>query len=813
MNDGKATFGSASIAARRSGAGVRELQPAVANDAATALQSAKPRRIHRMRLDWFKPPSCLALAAALVLTLLCGYSLRPIEAAALAQGTRTIDFSDRSGLPLGSISGDGDRETSPVPLERVAPIFLQALLAAEDRRFFSHGAVDWFTALRAFVESARSGRTPHGASTLSMQLARTLAPLPAGAYGKLVETVRAQRIENGSSKRAILEAYANRIPMGSNLFGVEAAARAYFGTDAAHVDLAQAALLAALPNEPAALDPYRHREPLELRRRAILARMRADGAISDDAFAHARDERVAVIPRSLGFRAAPHLLFALARTLPAGETRVTTTLDLGLQHFVEGQVRAVAAALADRHVSAAAALVVDNRTGEVLAYVGSPDYFSETALGGNDGVTALRQPGSTLKPFVYELALERRVIAATSILADVPATYSIPGARIYQPNDYSGAYSGPVRVRSALANSLNVPAVRVLERVGVAAFLTRLHELGFSHLDRPANDYGLGLVLGSGEVTLAELARAYATLARGGRPIALRTTADVAASADAANAADARATEEAPDAAWALVRDMLADRHARAQAFGVNSVLALPFPALAKTGTSSDFRDTWTVGASARYTVAVWVGNFDGSPMHHVSGITGAGPLWNRIMLHLHEREDPPPFDPPRGYRREPICATTGLPPNARCASVVTEYVPATDAVDVAVAASGVTAPAGAGRSLEAFDDIYASWLAHQPARTRGRGRILFPREGDRFELFPGGGQRLIFDFAGREPPREVRVDGRALAPTDGRFVWSLVSGHHTLEARFAARSSSVRFSVAAPPVTGRRGFALDRAS
>jgi penicillin-binding protein 1C len=758
-----------------------------------------------MQLDRFKPPSCLALAGALVLTLFCGYSLRPIEPAALAQTTRTIAFSDRNGLPLGSISGDGDRETSPVPLERVAPVILQALLAAEDRRFFSHGAVDWFAALRAFGEGVRSGRLPHGASTLSMQLARAVAPIPAGAYGKLVETVRAQRIENGCSKRAILEAYANRIPLGSNLFGVEAAARAYFGTDAAHVDLAQAALLAALPNEPAALDPYRHREELEIRRRAILAHLRADGAISEDAFAHARDERVAVIPRSLGFRAAPHLLFALARTLPAGETQVATTLDLGLQRFVEGQVRAVTGALADRHVSAAAALVVENRTGDVLAYVGSPDYFSEEALGGNDGVAALRQPGSTLKPFVYELALERRAIASTSILADVPATYALPGARIYQPSDYSGAYSGPVRVRSALANSLNVPAVRVLERVGVPAFLTRLRALGFSHLDRPADHYGLGLALGSGEVTLAELAQAYATLARGGRPIALRTTADAGTPASTTAAplqpGSADAAALGPDAAWALVRDMLADRHARAQAFGVSSVLALPFPALAKTGTSSDFRDTWTVGASARYTVAVWAGNFDGSPMRHVSGITGAGPLWSRIMLHLHERADPPPFDPPRGYRREPICATTGLPPNARCASVVTEYVAAADPV-----ARGTPAQ-------DEFGDAYAPWLAHQPEHARGRGRILFPRDGDRFELFPGGGQRLVFDFAGSEPPREVRVDGRALAPTDGRFVWALASGPHTLEARFAARSSRVRFSVAAPPVTGRRGFALERAS
>lgn len=741
-----------------------------------------------MRLDRSNAFPRIALVCALVVTLLGGYALRPIGPAALTQTARTVTFTDRNGLPLGSISGDGDRETSPVPLERIAPVMLRALVAAEDRRFFSHGAVDWYAALRAFGEALRTGREPHGASTLTMQLARLIAPIPGGAYGKLVEAVRAQRIENGSSKRAILEAYANRIPMGSNLFGVEAAARAYFGTDAARLDLAQAALLAALPNAPTELDPYRHRARLESRRRAILARLAADGAISAVEFAHARDETLALVPRSRGFAAAPHLLYALARTLPAGETDVATTLDLPLQRFVEGQVHAVVASLADRHASAAAALVVDNRSGDVLAYVGSPDYFSDAALGRNDGVTALRQPGSTLKPFVYELALERGALQSTTILADVPATYAIPGARLYQPGDYSGTYSGPVRVRAALANSLNVPAVRVLERVGVPAFLERLHALGFSHLNRPASEYGLGLTLGSGEVTLAELAGAYATLARGGRPLPLRTTLDAPREEPAPVSAD--------DASWALVRDMLADRHARAQAFGVNSVLALPFPALAKTGTSSDFRDTWTVGASQWYTVAVWVGNFDGSPMRRVSGVTGAGPLWNRIMLHLHERGDPPPFDPPRGYRRASICATTGAPPQPGCASVVTEYV-------------DPNAPKRAASAAE-LDDSYAPWIAHQPLRAAGPGRILFPLEGDRFALYPGGGQRLVFDFAGAAPPREVRLDGRTLARTDGRYVWAAALGAHTLEAAFPERSARVHFFVVAPPQHGRRGFALD---
>ena len=238
-----------------------------------------------------------------------------------------------------------------------------------------------------------------------------------------------------------------------------------------------------------------------------------------------------------------------------------------------------------------------------------------------------------------------------------PASYAIPGGKLYQPADYSGRFSGPVRVRYALANSLNAPAVQVLSRLGVGAFLDRLHALGFAHLTRPASYYGLGLTLGSGEVSLWELVQAYAD---DGARRHRRAAASRGSQRDAA-----RSVGDSSD--WELVTDMLADPHARAKSFGVGSVLQMPFPAAVKTGTSSDFRDTWTVGFTRDYTVGVWVGNFDGSAMRGVSGVTGAGPLWNRIMLHLYERRDePPPFAPPRGFVRAPICATTGHAPRTR---------------------------------------------------------------------------------------------------------------------------------------------------
>jgi penicillin-binding protein 1C len=440
------------------------------------------------------------------------------------------------------------------------------------------------------------------------------------------------------------------------------------------------------------LDPYVHRAALERRRAAILDYLRARAVIGADVARAATAEQLAIVPRREGIGDAPQLLFRLAASAPNGTERVRTTIDRDLQRFVENAAQEVVAALADRSVHDAAAIVIDNRTGNVLAYLGSPEYFDAHSLGRNDGVVALRQPGSTLKPFLYELAFERRVIRPATILQDVSTTYAIPGAQTYAPADYSGEFEGPVRPRIALADSLNVPAVRTLSAVGVATFQSRLKALGFAHLTKSADYYGLGLTLGSGEVTLEELARAYATIARGGAPVRLRYR-DV--DPVSPPAADMRVGDEST---WALVTDMLSDAHARARAFGVVSLLRLPFPSAVKTGTSSDFRDTWTVGFTRDVTVATWVGNFNGAPMQRITGVTGAAPLWNRIMLHIAESREPGRFAPPRGYTRREICATTGILPDRDCESVVSEWLDSGDRVALRKApprelAFGIDAP------------------------------------------------------------------------------------------------------------------------
>jgi penicillin-binding protein 1C len=695
---------------------------------------------------------------------------------------RALDVFDRYGERLGTLYSRDEEHSAAVSLAQMSPWFQSALVAAEDHRFFEHGAVDGASLLRAVAATVVQRRPLGGASTISMQLARLLTPVFPGIRGKFEEAFIAARLESGLTKAQILEAYANRIPMGSNLYGVQAAARTYFGVDARDLDLAQATLLAALPNDPVRLDPYAHWNALKARQAYILARMQALGLINDEQRQRAAAERVLLQAPQDGIVAAPHFLFWLAPRVPPQVTEVRTTIDLRLQRFVQGQVRAVVQALGTHAVHDAAAIVIDNRSAQILAYVGSPDYFDDTILGRNDGVQALRQPGSALKPFLYELALEQRTIRPATILQDVPTAYALPGARVYAPHDYSNHFTGPVRVRIALADSLNVPAVRVLERVGVLPFLQRLHELGFAHLSRPADYYGLGLTLGGGEVSLYELARAYTEAARGGTPVGLQTTiAD-----DAVSGAPPPAQDNVPDgASWALVTDILADRYARAAAFGVNSVLALPFAAAVKTGTSSDYRDTWTVGFTRDYTVAVWVGNFDGSPMRGISGVTGAGPLWNRIMLHLHESRDPPDFDPPRGYVRRPICADTGMKPDTACRAVVHEYLDAGD--------------------LLAYERVRSA----QTRRETSGMHVLFPRDGDRFVWYPAGAaQRLQFVFGAPLGRLEVTLNGRPLAPIEGDYLWPLALGSYRLRAVAENGDAAVRFTVVRPPAH-RAGFSL----
>ncbi|WP_013321636.1 penicillin-binding protein 1C [Gloeothece verrucosa] len=748
---------------------------------------------------WQRRSNKTRLGLIILLSLFIGRLLpyfAPIHPQDIQQEDQAAQFSDRNGLPLGTLLTRDQDHTVAVSLKAVSPTFIQAILATEDGDFYHHGALDLKATARAIVQAIKAKRVVSGASTITMQLARMLEPAPRTLTAKGAEIWLSWRISAGMNKDEILAAYINRLPMGSNIYGVEAASRVYFGIPAAELTLAQASLLAAIPNDPSRLNPYENWQPLKRRQRYVLNRMVQEGYITDAQRDRALDEAISLQPRQQGIIAAPHFLFWVASQLPKQHPpQIQTTLDRPLQQFVETQVREVVRTLAPHNVQQAAAIVIDNHSGEILAYVGSLDYFNSAQFGRNDGVQALRQPGSTLKPFLYQLALEKRLIRPNTVLADVPTHYAIPGAKLYSPSDYSETFYGPARVRIALANSLNVPAVRVLEKVGVSVFLERLHQLGFTHLNQSPEYYGLGLTLGSGEVSLLELAHAYRILAQQGQ-LRKEVACNVCTKVSASSAFPSSPT-------WSLITDILSDRYARAKAFGVDSVLNLPFPAAVKTGTSSHFRDTWTVGFTTDYTVATWVGNFNGEPMRQVSGVMGAAPLWNRIMLHLHENHPPAPFPSPRGMVKRPVCALSGLKPGAACPFIVQEYFLPADLADYETHPDRFYQLVRGGNSPAYRLNLppeYDEWLAKQQDNSTYESaslRILFPRQGDIF-LSNGENQRLAFKVGGSfDKAIEWRLNGQKLGVgTASSFFWPVHPGQWTLEVRSGESVKRVSFEV-----------------
>lgn len=743
--------------------------------------------------------------------------LIPIHAEDIQQKDVAFEFSDRHNLPLGTILSSDQNHTAIVPLSQVSPHFLQGIIAAEDQRYYQHGAVDYVAIIRAILEAFQAKQIVSGASTITMQLARLLEPTPRTLPHKFGEIWLAWRLSSGMNKQQILENYINRLPMGGNLYGVEAAAKIYFNTSASELNVAQASLLAALPNDPTDLNPYDHLSALKKRQNYVLKRMVEDGYITKIQAERAYQENLKFQPQQQGIIAAPHFLFWLTEQLTnsfppssinsggidseimpnsppitkgglggvkQSTYKIKTTIDRPLQQFVQAQTQQIITSLKDHNVDHAAALVINNHTGEVLAYVGSPDYFNSDQFGRNDGVQALRQPGSTLKPFLYELALAKGVIQPHSILADVPSYYAIPGAKLYSPTDYSETFLGPVRVRSALANSLNIPAVKVLEKVTVPVFLERLKQLGFEHLTQSSDYYGLGLTLGSGEVNLWELARGYLIIANQGKIVNPNGIIN-----QTQNIKNSQGYLDTP-VTWQLITNMLSDAHARSHSFGIDSVLNLPFPVAVKTGTSSNYRDTWTVGFTTDYTVATWVGNFDGQGMQNISGVTGAAPLWNRILLHLHQTKEPANFPQPQGLVQLPICATTGLRPTVDCSGgIVLEYFD-----NKAIAEYEKKSPE------LVLNSEYNQWLSRQyhPQLTPNKLKIISPQTNDYFVIQAGKSSQLELKIINpSEQSVEWWLNGKKFKnQAANSLFWQLQTGQWKLTVKQGNQQDTVEFQV-----------------
>lgn len=740
----------------------------------------------------------------------------------------SVRVLDRHEVLLREVRASDGSRARWVRVDELGEDIERAILAAEDQRFYRHPGVDPVAIARAVGQALVERRIVSGASTLTQQLARTLVRRPRTLGGKFVEAALALRIEWSLTKREILEQYLNRVSFGPSLRGIEAASRYYFDKPARALSLAEASALASIPRGPSVYDPRRSKglERLRRRRDRVLSRMAASGAETAEQVQRAQAEPL-VVARFLGNFGAPHftqavLSGALAAGLPHGArpTELTTTVDRELYAEIEALARSTVRALAQRHVTAAAVVVLDNSTGEVLAYVGAPDLRDEARLGHNDGVLARRQPGSALKPFVYSLAMEQLGFTASTILPDVALHFTTADGD-YHPNNYDGLFHGPTRLREALGNSYNVPAVWTASLLGPERLLHRLRDHGFSLMDSAAT-YGVGLALGGGEVRLIELANAYATLARGGvllpvRPVRRATTSD-ASRLDLSLPPPRRIIDER--IAFVMTH-ILKDKGARSASFGEGGVLEMPFETAVKTGTSKGYRDNVTVGYTPDLTVAVWVGNFDGSPMQGVSGVSGAGPLFRAAMLAAARLRPPRAFVRPEGLVEAEVCSLSGARPTSLCPHRRRELflsgaIPrASCAMHEAVrldSRSGLRAGPGCkdsvveSRVFEVFPAPFGQWARdarralapeqYSPscpapassAPTGPRPRVAFPPDGAHFVIDPSLGARQSVRLRIEVPPQarqaSLTIDGRTMVLGSSSSVdWPLASGQHRVRA------------------------------
>lgn len=716
---------------------------------------------------------------------------------------------DRQGQPLRRIPSALGVRGTPLELEALGDRLISTTLVSEDRRFYEHAGVDPTAVLRALKQNIRNGRLVSGASTVTQQLVKLLdssgRPTKRGPWLKLVESARATNLEEQLSKREILTAYINRLNYGRGLVGPARASSVLFGKAPSQLSWAEAALLAVLPRAPSSLDPYRHPERVKRRQQALLRALGQHGFLSDTELDRALASPVALLPVSHPFEA-PHFVDSLLEDPKlATNDQLRTTLDLTLQRDVEGLVQSHRERLSARSADNAAAIVVDNASGEILAYVGSLKYQA-TPSGQVDHANAPRQAGSTLKPFVYGLAFAHG-LGPNDVLADVPTRFDSAGDE-YAPGNFDGTFHGPVSARVALASSLNVPAVRVAQQLPRGALLEWLQASGMQHLHGAPEHYGLSLALGSGEVTLRELAAAYASLARGGKRVVLRGHATDSARLGEPQEGSSLLTPEVS----AEVADTLSDGLARVLGLGGQGPFALEFPVAVKTGTSSGYRDAWTLGFTHERTVGVWVGNSNGAPTRELTGASGAGPIFSEVLRRaMRYVATAAPLYDAELLTEVAACPLSGLPAGPACPAparrkMARSRVPEWSEHSCALHRHGhvsdtrphhfVCDRAGSQQFVVLGDD-YAEWLAAQPPGAPGRDpaglawvlasqatrcselespslEIIEPRHGSVFLANASGIARLSSrvrlrgDGAFDDEEFDYEIDGRLLARARG---------------------------------------------
>ncbi|WP_067867643.1 penicillin-binding protein 1C [Neptuniibacter marinus] len=545
---------------------------------------------------------------------------------------------DRQGEPLRSFADSKGVWRYEVSLADVSPYYLEALIGYEDRYFYSHWGINPFSLVRAGWQYLKEGKIISGGSTLTMQVARILYPHPRTFAGKCQQLLRALQLEWHLSKQEILELYLNYAPFGGTLEGVQAASLQYLHKPASSLRYSEAALLAVLPQAPSRLRPDRHPQRAERARNKVLERMLSQRLWRDAVVTSAKQEHVAVWPLATPVDA-PLLSRRLHRQY-AAERVISSTVDLSLQQQFADRVKSYVSPLQGE--LSAAALLVDNRSHQVLAYVGSADFFDNKRAGHVDMTTAVRSPGSTLKPFLFALALDENLIHSESLLADVPRV-----ANNYRPGNFSQGFSGPVSASEALTRSLNLPFVQLIEAYGAQNFVNKLHHVG-TELTIPDDDANPAIILGGTGFTLEKLVTIYSALANKGSVYPLRYTP--------ATAEEKSRQLMTPEAAWITWKVLNGVKLPRNLRYGVSRQ---NLPAIGwKTGTSWNYRDVWAVGVSKEYTLGVWLGRPDGKPMEKTMGSVLAGPLLFSLFNQLNTRGEE--IEQPASVSEQKVCWPDG---------------------------------------------------------------------------------------------------------------------------------------------------------
>lgn len=739
----------------------------------SSIRVNPPRRAHPSvsKIFWL----LLLMGGLTVLfALKTAWDLQPLPAA-LSLGDSEVRkplLFDRFGNPL-AISYQNRWSVQTVPLHEIPQLLQNAVIESEDRNFLSHGGVDWPARVHALAQNLRAMRGVRGASTITEQVVRMLHQRPRTVWSRWLEGIEALGLEGHFSKSEVLEFYLNQVPYGHQRRGIVEAARFYFDRDPATLNVKETLALAVLVRAPSGLDPRLRDRSLERRLDKLAEHMREKGLISEDQyrraisegfeFAHSR--RIIEAPEFV-----QHVFNSTGAEVLNSSGSITTSLDGRLEQKARQILRNRLEALRASDVGDGAVLVVDNRSGEVLAWV-SESLSAGESQGWVDAVTVRRQPGSTLKPFLYSLAMERGWTAAT-LIEDSPLSEAA-GLGLHSFHNYSRTYYGPVRLRVALGNSLNTPAIRTIRFTGTQRFLDRLRLLGIAGLDKSAEFYGHGLALGDGEVSLFELVQAYSALARHGDFLPLRVLSE-------RHLPPGEICAVIGPAAAAVIGDILSDPQARRLEFGESHLLHFPVQTAVKTGTSTDHKDCWAVGFSERYTAGVWMGNLDHRPTRGITGAIGPALILRALFAELDRDGETGSFATWLGLQAVNICAVSGMLAGPGCPRMEEKFEPGkAPAEPCSLHSTRDEGDASAGaESVATHPSSVIELLQPSP----GLQIALDPR-------IPAELQAFAFRFSKNIKPEKVEwiLNGKAVGVTgkdEHQFLWPLCRGEYTLHAR-----------------------------